>query len=255
MKRKLTRKYPGLGGMIACSFLLHTLCFLIISRGHFLAGVHNESPVYYVEMVNLPVAAPQAGSPTATGKNEALARPTPPAPSEMLLPRKAPLQTMAKAPAKPVPHPTSPAPQPDAAREFEERLARLAQDADARHMATALERAKQKAAAGKGKAGMPGATGNEAGSDYPNYLQSRLKDALQTTIAYQTKNPLVRVKLTIGRTGRIIKYVVEQSSGDRMFEDAVTRAIAKAEKNFPPPPGQEDFEQGFVFRPQGVGKN
>lgn len=101
---------------------------------------------------------------------------------------------------------------------------------------------------------MPGGTGTEAGSDYPSYIQSRLTDAFRTTIAFQSKNPLVVVRITIGRNGRITQLRTEKSSGDKVFEDAVARAIAKAEQSFPPPPSREEFEYGFVFRPQGVGK-
>jgi colicin import membrane protein len=268
MTRKLKKKYPGLGGMLTSSVLLHLLCFFVITRANFLPRFHAiEEKVYYVEMVNLPVAAPQAGSPSASG-NEV---PPPPPPrddaAEMKYPGKKPAKPQEKAPAKVDTKKIDPAAaqqpqkgsvpgnQLDAAREFEERLARLERDAESKKLDAAIDALKKKAVAGKGRAGMPAATGKEAGSDYSSYLQSRLKDAFKSTIAFQTKNPQLRVRLTVAKTGRVVRYTIEQSSGDRLFEEAVLRAIARAEKGFTPPPGGVEVEQGFVFRPQGVGIN
>ena len=165
-----------------------------------------------------------------------------------------PSKPSAKAQAKIVPAiPPKPSETTDSSREFEERMARLEQEAGERHQAAALEALKKKET-GKTAAGMPGGAGTEAGSDYASYIQSRLTDAFKTTIAFQAKNPEVLMKLTVNRNGRIVRMRMERSSGDKIFEDAVSRAIAKAEKSFPPPPTHENFEAGFVFRPQGVGK-
>jgi colicin import membrane protein len=170
----------------------------------------------------------------------------------MTLPATPPAKTKpSAAPTKVKPQKTT----PEAAKEFEERLARLEREAEARHEAAALDALKKRVAGGgKAPVGMPGATGKEAGSDYGSYIQSRLRDAFKTTIASQSKNPEVVVRLTIDRSGRISRSRLERSTGDKVFEDAVMRAIAKAEQNFPPPPRGEEFEQGFIFKPQGVGK-
>ena len=101
---------------------------------------------------------------------------------------------------------------------------------------------------------MPGGTGKEAGSDYASYIQSRLRDAFKTTIAYASKAPEVVLRLSIDRTGHVTKSRIERSNGDALFEDAVLKAVSKAEKSFPPPPGGGEFEQGFIFKPQGVAK-
>jgi colicin import membrane protein len=158
-------------------------------------------------------------------------------------------QTPATQPAK------TPKPAPETSREFEERIAQMEREAETRHASAALDALRKRVAVGdKGQAGMPGAAGTEAGSDYASYIQSRLRDAFKTTIAYASKVPEVTVRLTIGRNGRVIKSRIERSSGDPLFEDAVLKAIGKAEKSFPPPPGSGEFEHGFVFKPQGVGK-
>lgn len=129
-------------------------------------------------------------------------------------------------------------------------MAKLEGKAEEQRQAAAIESLRQKVAGGQ--AGMPTGTGNQAGSDYTAYIHSRLKDAFKETIAYQSKAPFVIVKLYITSEGRISRVKQEKSSGDKMFETAVLRAITLAEKNFVPPPGRSSYEGLFVFKPQGV---
>jgi colicin import membrane protein len=101
---------------------------------------------------------------------------------------------------------------------------------------------------------MPGGTGTEAGSDYASYIQSRLRDAFKMTIAHQSRKPEVVVQMFISRYGKLSSYRILRSSGDKVFEDAVARAIRIAAENFPPPPNRKEFQQGFIFRPEGLEK-
>lgn len=135
-------------------------------------------------------------------------------------------------------------------------MANLQRSIDERRQEAALDALRRKAGSVRPPepTGMPGATGTQAGSDYASYLQSRLKDAFEYTIAYQSKAPEVLVRLTIAGNGRLSRQRVERSSGDRIFEESVSKAITRAEKSFPPPPGGKEFEYSFIFRPQGVGK-
>jgi colicin import membrane protein len=239
--------------MVVVSLLVHLTMFVILTRANFFPGIkYPEAPVYYVDVVNLPVASPQAGTPAAAPAPPAPVTPPRSAPREMTLPAPTPAkQKPAIAPAKVKPQKTA----PETAREFEKRLTQLERESEARHEAEALDALKKRAeAGGRTPAGMPGATGKEAGSDYASYIQSRLRDAFKTTIASQSKNPEVVVRLTIDRTGRLVRSRLERSSGDKVFEDSVMRAIAKAEQTFPPPPRGGEFEQGFIFKPQGVVK-
>lgn len=236
--------------MLVVSLLVHLTMFVLLTRTNFFPGLkYPEAPVYYVDVVNLPVARPQAGTPAAAPGPATPAPPPTPAPREMALPAKPPGK--AATPSKVPPQKST----QDTAQEFEKRLAQLERDTEARHEAAALD-ALKKRIAGKGRtpAGVPGASGKEAGSDYGSYIQSRLRDAFKTTIVTQSKNPEVVVRLTIDRTGRIARTRLERTSGDKLFEDAVMRAIVKAETTFPPPPRGGEFEQGFIFKPQGVGK-
>jgi colicin import membrane protein len=144
----------------------------------------------------------------------------------------------------------------ETSRRFEERMSQIEQEVAAKHTMAALETLQKKVAgAGKaGQTGIPGGKGTEAGSDYAGYIRSRLTDAFRTTIAFQTKNPEVMVRLTIDRTGRVAGIKLERSSHDRIFEDAVINAIVKAEQTFVPPPGGGKFEYSFRFAPEGVSK-
>jgi colicin import membrane protein len=131
-------------------------------------------------------------------------------------------------------------------------MAELERKAEARHEAEALERLRRKVTAGQ--AGVPAGRGTESGSDYTSYLHSRLVEAFKTTITSQSKDPEVAIRLIIDGKGRVVASRIERSSGDKLFDDAALRAIAKAARQLKPPPGGSSFEHGFVFRRQGIGK-
>ncbi|MRR56325.1 MAG: TonB C-terminal domain-containing protein, partial [Deltaproteobacteria bacterium] len=148
----------------------------------------------------------------------------------------------------------TPEPKAESEKEFRERFARLEKKVEGQQTESAIDRLRAKVAAGSGRTGMPGGTGTESGSDYGSYIQSRLRDAFEKTITSSGSNPMVVVRLTIDRQGKVIGYRIERSSGDKVFEDSVSRAVNLAEENFPPPPGRKEFQQGFIFKPEGVGK-
>jgi colicin import membrane protein len=247
MTKELKRHEPALSGMLCGSLLLHVGLFVLVATFRLLPPPAVEEPVYYVDIVNLPVANPRPGTPAPATPEAA---PAPAAePSSLSLPPKSTDKTTpvpAQKPAKPG--------EDAAARELAERLARLERDREAREEAAALEALRKKLAAKSGAAGMPKAGGGEAGSDYGAYVQSRLKDALASTIVYQSKKPEAAVRLYIDKKGKLVRFVIEKSSRDKLFDDAVVRAITKAKANFPPPPGGSDFEKLFVFSPEEVGR-
>ena len=261
MTRVLKRKNPGPGGMLVCSILLHAAVFFLITRQGLFPDLHTKTqPVYYVDVVNLPVAHPQAGNPAANAAK------VPATPAAAAVPATPPVQAM-KLPVKPAPTArvkslTSPpsrannADQQETSREFEERMARLERDYESRHQAAALDALRKRSTGNGSQAGMPGATGTEAGSDYASYVRSRLEDAFRQEDTFRPdKNKVVEIRLTIDRSGKIIGKHVERSSGDVMFNEAVNRAIFRAEKDLRRPPSGGAFECGFVFKPQGVRKN
>ena len=243
MTTAFPRKDPGMGLIFSGSILLHCLLFLLITRYQLLTGpLPAAKVVYEVDLLNLPVAAPQAGSPAAAPSSSVAPAPPPtPPPSAATMTMPSPKAAL---PAKPT--------AAQDAEEFSQRMATLKQKAEARQFEERLKKLRD--SSGSGKAGMPDAAGSESGSDYTSYLHSRLTEAFKTTITYQSKDPEVTVRLVIDGKGRIVMNRIERSSGDRLFEDAAQRAIAKAARLLIPPPGGATFEHGFVFRPQGVGR-
>lgn len=249
MSRTIVRHERGLGWGFTASLIFHASLLTVVLLARFPVPPLREAPVYYVDVVNLPVENPRMGSPAVAGDSA----PPPPAPpaqkQEMALPRPAAKNA---APLK-----QNAAPAEDSGKEFEERLARLQGAIDERRQEAAIDALRKKTAGSARtpeQAGMPTGTGTQPGSDYASYIQSRLRDAFRYTIAHQTKSPEVVLKLTIDAGGRVTKQRIERSTGDRLFEESVIKAITRAEKGFPPPPGGGEFEYGFIFRPQGVGK-
>ncbi len=242
------KKDFGLVFAITCSLVAHVAFFAAFSFLDFFRSAQaNTVPVYYVDIVNLPVANPRAGSPSEHGSD---AKPVAAETSkEMRSPATPPQKLPVPAPDKKKPEPPA-----ESEKEFRERFARLEKKVEGQHTESALDKLRKKVAEGSGKAGMPGGTGAEAGSDYGSYIQSRLRDAFEKTITSSGKNPMVVVRLTIDRAGKVSGYRIERSSGDKIFEDSVSRAVYLAEETFPPPPGRKEFQQGFIFKPEGVGK-
>jgi colicin import membrane protein len=248
MIANLQRREPQFGWMLFFSLLVHLTCYLIIVKFQLSALRPAEGPVYYVDVVTLPVAHPRAGTASSPG-----GAPSIPKREEMTVPARTPQKTAAKAKT---PEGKKSAQTAETSHQFEERLAKIEKDVAAKHESAAIE-ALRKKVAGQGQggqAGVPGGKGTEAGSDYAGYIRSRLTDAFRTTIAFQTKNPEVMVRLTINRFGKVAGIKLERSSQDRIFEDAVLNAIAKAEQTFVPPPGGGKFEYSFRFAPEGVSR-
>ncbi|MBU5611314.1 energy transducer TonB [Geomonas azotofigens] len=249
MKTAFTRNYPGPGGMLAVSLVCHLVVFLIIANWHALPEFRrDETPVTYVDMVTLPVASPQSGMPAAPAPAEAKAPAAPPPPPAAPKPAMAlPTKPAPKAPAKPQAK-TEQQQKEAEDKAFNERMAKLQQKAEDRRQAAVLDALKKR---GSSRIGMPGATGNQAGSDYSSYLQSRLRDALKQVIATQTRAPQVIATITVSPDGSI-DYRVEKGSGDPFFDDAVQRAVALAGKTLVPPPNHTQYKRVFRFMPEGV---
>jgi colicin import membrane protein len=229
--------------MLFVSFFCHLALFFLIIWLQVFPGMHqDETPVAYVDLVTLPVASPQSGSPMAEPAPQppaAVAAPSPPPP--VSLPSAKP---QAKAPKAKIQKPAA-----QDTRQFDERLAKLARQNEDKRQAEVLDKLRK-----KGRTGMPGAAGTEAGVDYASYLQSRLKDAFsREAVTSQVSSPMVIATITVGPDGRIADYHVENRSGDPLFDDAVARAVTIAGNSLRPPPGGGQFKRRFRFRPEGVG--
>ena len=132
-------------------------------------------------------------------------------------------------------------------------MAKLESAAEARQEEAAMARLREKVKSqGSGTCRHAGRGGQEAGSDYTAYIQSRLKDAFQKTISYSSQNPEMAVRIFIDTDGKLSRKKAERSSGDRAFEISVFRAIDVASEKFTPPPSRKVFEGVFVFKREGI---
>lgn len=247
----------GMGVSFIVSTVIHLTVFLLLAW----YGSHRAplklAETYYVDVVNMPVASPRAGSPSRTG-NDALPDPAPPKPADA--PMALPSPPRAGARLQPARQPATPGKATDStsesSSEFAERMARLERAAEAKQEEAVLARLREKVKGqGSGRAGMPGGVGKEAGSDYMAYVQSRLKDAFHKTISHTSQNPEMTVRIFIDSDGKLSRKKAERSSGDRAFEISVLRAIDIASEKFTPPPGRKVFEGVFVFKREGISPN
>jgi colicin import membrane protein len=257
MSARLSPADPGMGVSFMISAVIHLTVFLSLAWHGSHRAPLKVSETYYVDVVNLPVASPRSGDPARAGNDQTA---TPPAAKAAESPMPLPAKTKPGAPAKTA-KPSKPSPRtPDSAgessAEFAERMAKLERAAEARQEEATLARLREKVRSqGSGRAGMPGGSGKEAGSDYLAYVQSRLKDAFQKTINHTSRNPEMAVRIFIDSDGKLSRKKTERSSGDRAFEISVLRAIDVASDNFTPPPGRKVFEGVFVFRREGIAPN
>lgn len=242
----------AIGWMFILSFAIHFITFFIFNSTDLFRATLPESAPYYVDIVSLPAVdpAPAGGVPAPAPPSPAVKPPVPAQKPAMALPAKQlPTKAAALAPATAMDQER----REQDAREFTERMSRLEHGSEARHQADALA-AMQKRAAEKKFAGGSPASGIDQGSDYGAYIQSRLKDALSSTIVYRSQKPEAAVHLYIDKTGKLIRYVMTRPSADKLFNNSVIRTIEKAKADFPPVPSGASFDKLYVFSPQEVKK-
>jgi len=225
------------------STVIHVTVFLLMSWwGVLFPPDLTVRETYYVDVVNLPVASPRAGSPTQRGDGQE--SPGVAVSQRMTTPQTASGKETAKSPA---------VSRTDQYDPLSKALAKVQNKAEAQQAEAAIERLRSGGrGSGTGRSGMPGAFGTEAGSSYEAYIKSRLEDALAQTISYSSRRPEVRIRLFIAANGQLSRQKVEYSSGDTVFEIAVRNAIERARRDFRPTPNRKPFEGGFSFKPQGV---
>ena len=246
MNSRIARIDTGIRVSFIASAVIHLTVFLLLTWWGQLFPPHVEiQETYYVDVVNVPVTNPLSGSSAQNSGVTRAATPLTPA-AAMKVPL--PASSAKKATQQPVLPESS-----ETESTFADRMAKLEGKAEARREEAVLEKLRSKAkTVGGSKVGTPGAVGTEAGSQYADFIKSRLEDALKVTSSYSTKKPEVAVRLTISAEGRLVRMKIERSSGDPTFELAVRRAIDLASEKFTAPPNRTVFDNGFVFKPKGI---
>ena len=240
------------GWTFILSLALHLIVIFIFNNTDLFRSRLQEAAPYYVDIISLPSPAPSPAG--GEQKSPAPASPAP-QPRQPAAAQKPAMSLPAKQPRTP---PLTPSPSADQterdqeAREFSERMSRLERNSDARHQSEAVASLQKRVS--EKKAGVSSAPGVDTGSDYGAYIQSRLKDALSSTIVYRSQKPEAAVQIYIDRSGKLIKYVMVRPSPDKLFNNSVIRTIEKAKAEFPPVPSGRSFEKLYVFSPQEVKK-
>jgi len=243
---------PKLGRMVLVSLGLHLVLFLLFS-GFLLPRMERERrPVYYVDLVNLPVEAPQAGRPDARKEAPKKAEKPPKPAVAKKAPPSAPKVTKKPAPAKPAPAKkvVKKAPEPeesygDALSAIEE-LKRKKEIEDLRKRIAKLGQEDTRVAPADAPVGMAEGTGDQAGSSYDAWLHEYLKRAW-TLSQYQVtrQNLEVTVRLVFDRAGNLVDYRFIEESGEKRFDDSVKKAVLQLRK-LPNPPDRR-LEIDVVF--------
>jgi colicin import membrane protein len=244
---------PKLGRMLGASLVLHLVVVLVFT-GMLLPQMKSDRrPVYIVDLVNLPVANPQAGRPDATPiQPKAKPQPAPePAPKPVA-------KAQPKASAKPAPKP-----QP---KSVAKPAVKAAPKTDYRDTVSAIEKLKRqkeiellkqtlagletqdtRKAEVKAPLGEVTGTGTEAGPGYQSWLTQAYRNNWSLS-QYQVNHPErleIQVDVVYDARGFLKDYFVKKESGDRRFDDSVIRAIRAVER-LEPPPGRE-LKETFTF--------
>lgn len=252
------RDEAKLGRLVLVSLGLHLLVFGIFSGLILPRFQRPRPPVYFVDLVNLPVARPQAGRPEARPqpvrkhrpKAEPAPRPAPPKPKprpKVAAPLKTTPPAPKRAPAKIAPKPPAASYEKDTLsaidkirrrRELEELKAKLAR--------LEADNPRPDAAAPAAPVGMPEGKGDQAGVEQRAWLQAFYKANWRLS-RYQVTNPDLeaRVRVRYDSEGNLVDYQMQKPSGDQAFDDSVKRAIL-LDKKLPFTPGHP-LEEEVVF--------
>ena len=263
---------PRLGRMLLLSLGAHLLVVLLVFGPLHARFGQQKRHVYYVDLVNLPVAHPRAGRPDGQSSHHVRPRhpQAKPTPKPHRTPPPAHKREVVKvarpkpAPPKPVPkrRPHSkpkPKPSVNTEKELQSTLAKMRQQMQARQEQerrkqeiAALEAklaamaAQEKQRASEAPAGETHGTGKQTGVAYDTWIHAYLKQAW-TLSRYQVDrmNLQATVELVFDAQGNLLDYHFVDRSGEERFDNSVKRAILQL-KTLPTPPGRR-LEIPVVF--------
>ena len=242
---------PKFSRMLGASLLLHLVVVLVFT-GVLIPRMKTESrPVYVVDLVNLPVANPQAGRPDATPKQKpALPAPTPKpvvTPKPKATPKPAPKpKPKPQAAAKPAAKPAPKADYQDTLSAID-KLKRQKEREELKQKLAALSAQDSRKSEVNAPLGEVTGTGTEEGVGFRSWLSQAYRDNWSLS-QYQVSHPErleIRVDVVYDSRGYLRDYVVKKESGDRRFDDSVIRAIRAVERMEPPP--NKEFKETFTF--------
>jgi len=272
---------PGFKKMLVVSLLLHLLVPILYYSPFFSKKAVKKPPVYRVNLVNKIVKNPQAGRPEATvkkkkpqTKKKIKAKPKPkpavkPKPIPVKpksKPKSKPKVVKPKVKPKPKPKPVvKPKPvKPKVSKAQENNLAETLKKMRAEKERKAAEQARKaklealKAAAvaesSKGSpitdapVGMVDGKGHEAGVRAIAFVQEFIRQQWSFSKYQAVGNPEAEMKLFYNKEGKLLHYRFVKKSGNAIFDESLTRAIAKSRYLGQPLPEAMEFDILFNLK-------
>jgi len=264
---------PKFGRLLLVSLLVHGLIWAAFSFDLFGTHTRPKPPVYYVDLIHKPVLNPQAGRPDPRPAKKPQAaevkravQTAPPAVKKTSKPADKPLVKPVQT-SKP-----KPAPQPvaktdtrndkqlkSALDEIRERQARQSErDALKDKLAKLRDNAGAATVAADVPVGMPDGTGDEVGISALAFVQAFIQEnwALSPYLLDQSRlrNLEAKATLTYAASGEMIRYRINQPSGNQQFDDSLKRAITKSKQLPQPLPKQLELLVTFNLKEMARGK-
>lgn len=235
-QRGRKRGEPKIGRMFLVSFGIHLLLFIVFSGLIEFSSERERRPVYYVDLTRMPVAKPQAGRPDA--------RPKATKNQQKKVQKKVQKKPVKKSVSKKPVKKTVSKPKPDSVK----RPVDVASDDDIKKKLDALKRQQEREelkqkladlAAGDSRdedalddtapLGMPEGQGDEEGAGQLVWLEAFIKDNWSLS-RYQIGRTDIEAEAWVvyNREGRLVDYALQESSGEKVFDDSIKSAILKS---------------------------
>ncbi|APG27981.1 hypothetical protein A7E78_09105 [Syntrophotalea acetylenivorans] len=258
---------PKLGRLVLLSLILHLVLVLVFSGALSHHSPPPKRPVYYVDLTQLPVANPRAGRPDGqSGAPKATPKkaPTPakktvnktvatakkavtptPAKKAVTTKKSAARKTVAKKDSVATKSAAASQAKADSNASYQTAMSAVEKIRRKQEMAALKEKlaamashdSRTGSSSGGGSAGgtssaplgMPDGTGDQAGVSQELWLQERLTKNWSLSKYQVVRRDLeARVAITYNAQGALTGKTFKKSSGDKLFDDSVTRAILKS---------------------------
>ena len=275
-------KDPKFGRLLLVSLIAHALILVAFSADLFGTKTRYKPPVYYVDLIHKPVLSPQAGRPDPRPVSKPKPEPvkpaaqtvTPAVPKEPVKPEVKPLskpevKPLVKPEPKPEPKPAEkpvtkptekPAAKPDQAKEqklqsaLDEMRERQKREAERDALKDKLAKLRESAAvpatvAADVPVGMPDGQGEDVGISALAFVQAFIQQnwVLSPYLIDQSRiaNIEARATLAYSAAGKLVRFRINNPSGNQQFDDSLKRAITKSEQL--PKPLPKDLELVVTF--------
>lgn len=235
---------PKLGRAFLISFVFHLVLLLVFSGVILPRFSSDRKPVYYVDLVNLPVARPQSGRPDASPKSSvkkkaakkstaSVKKSSPVATSSKVVTRRSPSDADINAKI--------------ADMQAKKKNRQEIDDLKRKLAALAVQDSRGEDAVVDAPIGMPDGTGDEVGPSYLAWLQAYLKQQWALSEYQVSRLDLEAVvRIVYDDQGRMVDFTFLEKSGDHVFDDSVKTAILKS-RELPKPPPVPRWEVDVVF--------